>query len=272
MHTFRNIDWNRAWCADRKVRANSHDKEFWDRRAPSFAQHVQEDDTDDYVDSFMRIMNAQPGWSVLDVGCGPGTLACPLAKIVRQVTAIDFSPVMIDILKARKENAGIHNITECVAGWEDDWHDQGIEPHDVAIASRSLNCEDPQPMLTKLTSFARQSVFISCPVGDGPYDRRILEAVGKEAHANPDYIYIYNLLYQMGIYANVELIEKKIRTFASEKEAVESLRWMLPNITPTEEQALGKFVSAHLAPAGQRWKLDFERSVHWAVIWWRVAR
>ena len=270
MHTMRSIDWNRAWNDDRKTRTKINDREYWNRRAPSFTQHVKEDDKDDYISPFLRILDAQPDWSVLDVGCGPGTLACPLAKTVRQVTAIDFSPAMIALLEDRKAAVGIRNITAYMARWEDDWNALGIEPHDAAIASRSLASDDPRSLLTKLISFATRRVCISCAVESGPSDHRIIEAVGREMYTNPDYIYIYNLLYQMGIYANVSMIEKKTRSFADEEDAVDSVRWMLENLTPAEEEALRRFFSAHLVADGERWKLDYQRPVCWAAIWWNV--
>lgn len=272
METFRKIDWNRAWSEDAKMRKRGRDPEFWNRRAPSFAQHVQEDDNDDYVDTFLNAMNPRPEWSVLDVGCGPGTLACPLAKLVRRVTAVDFSSGMLEILKERKAAQGLDNLTVQLGRWEDDWQALGIERHDVAIASRSLGFDNPWEMLTKLMQFAGKRVYVSFAVGSGPFDPRVLNAVGREANSNPDYIYLYNLLYQQGIYANVALVEKKAQTFANEEEAVDSLRWMIQDATSSEEEALRRFVSAHLTPAaGKRWKVDGERSTQWAVLWWKVA-
>jgi SAM-dependent methyltransferase len=272
LQTFRSIDWNSAWNSDRVKRSEGRNREYWNRRAPSFAQHIKEGDRDEYVDPFVEIVDPQPEWSVLDVGCGPGTLSCPLAKVVRHVTAIDFSPVMIEILKARSEREGISNIVSQVASWEDDWHALGIMRHDVAIASRSLDAEDPQAFLSKLMSFATQRVYISFAVGSGPFDHRILEAVGRETQANPDYIYIYNLLYQMGIAANISLIEKSPNTFSGEEEAVDSFRWMIDNMTSAEEEALRRFLSRHLIQDGARWKLDYHRAVFWAVIWWKIRK
>jgi hypothetical protein len=74
----------------------------------------------------------------------------------------------------------------------------------------------------------------------------------------------------MGIFANVSVIEKQTPTYANAEEAVDSLRWMLENMTPAEEEALRRFIGAHLAPVGERWKLDYRRPVCWAVIWWKV--
>jgi SAM-dependent methyltransferase len=271
MLTIEKLDWNRLWSEDRQNCTTVRDQEHWNRRAPLFAQIVKANDNDDYVGPFLRIVNARPEWSVLDVGCGAGTLASPLAKIVRRVTAIDFSPAMIALLEKHKEAAGICNVTTHLARWEDDWLALGIEPHDVAIASRSLCSEDPRKLLEKLNSFARKSVYISCAVGDGPRDLRLFEAIGREAHANPDYIYIYNLLHQMGIFAHVSVIEKQTPTYANAEEAVDSLRWMVENMTPAEEEAMCRFLGAHLVPDGERWRLDYRRPVCWAVIWWKVA-
>ena len=270
MKTFRSIDWNSAWNSDQVKRSRGRDREYWNNRAPSFFQNIKEGDRDEYVDPFVEIVDAQPEWSVLDVGCGPGTLACPLAKVARQVTAIDFSPVMIDILKARCEKEGIRNIVTHVASWEDDWQVLGVERHDVAIASRSMNAEDPQTFINKLMSFATKRVYISFAVGSGPFDHRILEAIGRETHTNPDYIYIYNLLYQMGITANISLIERTPHTYSDEDDAVNSLRWMIDNMTATEEEALRGYLGRHLIRDGACWKLDYHRAVFWAVMWWKI--
>ena len=271
MNTFRQIDWNRAWLADSNSQQRGRDRDFWDRRAPSFAAHVQGEEGDEYAAAFLGFMNPGPAWSVLDVGCGPGTLACPLARRARRVTALDFSTVMIGILNERKAQGGLGNLTGIVGSWEDDWKTLGIEVHDAAIASRSMGGDDPHASLVKLMQFASQRVFITCAVGAGPHDPRILAAVGRPAHTNPDYIYIYNLLYQMGISANVQQIARRRSTFANEEEAVDSVRWMLENITPSEEEALRRFVSAELIKEGERWRLKGERLIHWALISWETA-
>lgn len=52
---------------------------------------------------------------VLDVAAGPGTLALDLAARVAHVTAVDFSPRMIDALVRAAETRGIRNVSARVA-------------------------------------------------------------------------------------------------------------------------------------------------------------
>ena len=48
-----------------------------------------------------------PGDSVLDVACGPGLVACALARVARHVTGIDLTPAMIEQAQARQRALGL---------------------------------------------------------------------------------------------------------------------------------------------------------------------
>jgi SAM-dependent methyltransferase len=47
---------------------------------------------------------------VLDVAAGPGSLTLLAARTAREVTAVDFSPAMLAVLKRRAEAAGVRNV------------------------------------------------------------------------------------------------------------------------------------------------------------------
>lgn len=53
----------------------------------------------------------QPHFSVLDLGCGPGTITADLALLVPQgkVTGIDFSESVIESARAHAQGRGITN-------------------------------------------------------------------------------------------------------------------------------------------------------------------
>jgi SAM-dependent methyltransferase len=51
---------------------------------------------------------------VLDVACGPGLVACPLAEVARHVTGIDLTPAMIEQALAKQRSKGLTNLTRVV--------------------------------------------------------------------------------------------------------------------------------------------------------------
>jgi len=266
----RQINWDALWEEDRKRSLHRNDRAHWDKRAPSFAKHVSEGS---YTKQFLKLLLPEPHWSVLDVGCGAGTLAIPLAKQTKCVTAIDFSPVMIELLRAGCRENAIDNVKAVLGSWEDDWSALGIAVHDVAIASRSFAIENPRAAIGKLNSFARKRAYISAPVADGPFDRRLFRALGREWKPRPDYIYTYNILYQMNIFANVAFItSSRNKTYESRESAYESVRWMFQNISEDEDRKLRAFLSEHLVPHGSGVRLDYDRSVRWAVMWWDIPQ
>jgi len=262
------LDWVTAWREDWRRNERHRSPEFWDQRAPSFAKHVSESD---YSDQFIEIMRPEADWTVLDVGSGAGTLALPLASRVRHVTALDFSPVMMDLLRAACQRSSIQNVTPVLGSWDDNWSLLGITKHDVALASRSMIVEDPRAALEKLNAIASRRVFVSFPVGDGPFDRRLFEALGRQLSRRADYIFAYNILHQMGILANVAfLATNRGKVYTSEIAAYESLLWMFPDASASEKAKLQDFVTQHLIGRGPTLRFDYDRTVRWAVMFWDV--
>ena len=259
-------DWNYAWQKAREGRSNMGDSTFWDKRAPAFAKHVKETA---YEKHFLEMMQPHPSWSVLDVGCGAGTLAVPLAKRISSVTALDFSAVMLDLLRQSCREEGITNISTIHGSWEDDWERLGVGTYDVVIASRSMVARDLRDAVNKLNRAALKRVCISSLVGDGPHDRRVYEAVGRTLISGPDYIYLYNLLYQMGIYATIEFITSRDwKSFKTIEDAVEGTIWMLKDVTSEELDRLRSYLVAEMVPHEGGLRFPAPKVVRWAVISW----
>jgi len=264
----KNIDWNMIWRDSHRLRKGKrNDNACWNRRAPEFADHAKKTG---YASRFIQLMNPQPDFSILDVGCGAGTLAIPLNPLVRRITAIDFSEVMIELLNQKCWEEGITNIDTRIVSWEDDWEAAGIIEHDVVIASRSLVVEDLQAAIIKLSGKARRKVIISAPVGDGPFDRHIYEAIERDFHRGPDYICVYNLLNQMGIFADVTFITNETvkKIYTNIDEAVQKINWMIEDLTADEEARLRTYFECHLIKQPEGWVLDYQHPVRWAVISW----
>lgn len=265
------LDWNERWkkaAAKRWQRTEDHSS-YWNRRAPSFGERSNDSA---YARALLAAMAPEPGWSVLDVGCGTGSLAIPLAHQVRAVTAMDFSEGMLEQLSKRTQDLGLTNLRTLHAAWEDDWDAAGVGTHDVAIASRSLVVDDLEAALVKLDRAAKRKVFITSIVGDGPRDRRALEAVGRPFQKGPDYLYVYNLLHQLGIFANVTILDTDgTCTFGSAEEAREYYEQTLHPLEAAERARLITYLAKELAPQGGRWVLRNREAIRWALIWWSKA-
>jgi len=242
------------------------DREFWNNRAKSFAGYAVQTH---YADGFLKFMDIKPEWTVFDMACGGGTLAIPLAAKVKSVTAVDFSQNMLSILDQRCKDEGIANINAILGGWEDDWRALGIVEHDIAIASRSIHEEKASRCIQKLNEMAKREVWISAPVGHGPWDARLYEFAGRSCAMGSDYIYYYNILYKLGIRASVGFVEENHRnSWATYDEAFEDQRWMFHNMTPGEEEKVKDYLNRHLIYQSGQWRLPYDRKCYWAVMWW----
>jgi hypothetical protein len=107
-------------------------------------------------------------------------------------------------------------------------------------------------------------------VGDGPFDRRIFDAIGRNLNRGPDYIYVYNLLHQMGIHAEIRFVFNGggNKVFQNIDDAFEKFNWMLGSLTPEEATNLRRYFEQHLCKTRGGWTLAYKHTVRWAVIYW----
>ncbi|MBU4154140.1 MAG: class I SAM-dependent methyltransferase [Proteobacteria bacterium] len=260
------VDWNRLWQESRKGRTwQGKTKEDWNRRAAGFARR---NTASQYVTDFISRLRLRSDMTVLDVGSGPGTLAIPVARQVRSVTAVDFSSEMLEQLGARSISEGVDNIEIVHGSWEDDWSALGLGAYDLVIASRSLSVDDLGKALIKLNACAREQVVIGDRVGSGPFDPALFRAVGREFSPGPDYIFTVNILYQMGIHATVDFIDiQEPKVYDSRQAAEDSCSWMLDQLTLEEQGALTRYLDNILIENQDGfWSMKEQRVAKWAVI------
>ncbi len=93
----------------------------------------------------------EPGMSLLDVGCGPGTITADLAELVApgRVTAVELTADALALARAETERRGVRNIEFAVADVHDlDFADGGF---DVVHAHQVLqHVGDPVRALREL--------------------------------------------------------------------------------------------------------------------------
>lgn len=264
------IDWQLLWQQSRSAKSwKSKDAGDWDKKAKAFAGRTRESP---YVDLFLSQIELNPELSVLDVGCGPGTLALPIAKQVRRVTAVDYSQGMLDLLNKEAAAKGVNNVSTVHCGWEDEWSDYGIEPHDVVIGSRSMNIPDLSGALQKLGRYAKRTIHVAERIAPSPFDPNAFAALGREFNSGPDYIYTVNMLYHLGIHPRITRIElTRDQQFTSLEAAVEGYAWMFKDLQPDERQMLEKYVKHRIVKQDDdQLIVRRDHAQRWALLTWSV--
>jgi len=236
----------------------------WDEKSKDMAASVI---NSPYVNDFISRMDLSGDEVVLDIGCGPGTLAIPLAKKVKEVIAIDFSAQMLEELKAYAEREGVTNIKTFHIGWDDDWN--VLPPIDVVVASRSMEVKDMDAALTKMSFHAKKACYLTYKAGGSFVDMDILDYIGKKVITKPDFWYIPILLYQKGYLPRIDYIQTprgSVRA-GSAYEFVQSLIWSVHHLND-EQQAKAREYYENVISKQNRAPSGF----NWAFISWETAK
>ncbi|GHV01901.1 methyltransferase [Campylobacterota bacterium] len=194
-----------------------------------------------YPEKLCSLIDSQGSETLLDIGSGVGTIALELASKFKKIYAVDFSPKMLAELSKNAADRGIKNIEAIEANIEESW--EKLPQADIAIASRSMEVSDIQTTLKNLNDHALKKVYLTYKVGGSFLHAPILEAIGRSVTPKPDYIYIVNVLYTMGIYAKVDFIpsEGKGFNYHNEDGYIQSVEWSLGALTDDEKQKLVQY-------------------------------
>jgi predicted RNA methylase len=274
------IDWNLAWKKPESGSGTSIRKmvscsDRWSdpERCRKFSDSIREND---FAASKARISSIDftPESRILDVGAGPGTLALPFSRMVSHVTAVEPSEGMRSCLRDGMEDLGSENITIVPKLWEDvDVRTDLTPPYDVVIASYSLGFPDLKEGLLKMAEASNRYVYIFWFADMiSPWQRNYAEiwerlfGIPISEYRKPNII--FNLLHQMGIYANVEITREEMRQkFSSIEEAVADQGAGLNLETEEQCTILREYLMTRLQPEGG--KLVMNSISHRAKIWWK---
>src|SRR5690606_20058675 len=92
---------------------------FWNRIARRYARQPVADEA-----AYQRKLEVtrgflRPGMEVLEFGAGTGSTSLTRAPLVGHITAIDYSPAMIEIAREKARAAGVENVRFEVSTIED---------------------------------------------------------------------------------------------------------------------------------------------------------
>lgn len=257
------VDWNGFWADKLKTK---QDKD-WDKAAEGFFKRTRNDDYQDVLFSKL-ILDRED--TVLDVGCGEGTITIPLAQKVKKVIGIDSSPKMLEYLKKRSGEK--NNIETKLMAIEDISYDK-IGDVDVVICSRSLNGIVPiEEVLTELNKIANKYVFITI---FGPENKKIEKdfdlEIGKKTEDFPAYNYFFNILFNMGIYANIERFDlNNYREYDSIDDAMDNGKFRLDLYSDSEKEQLKQYLERILTYDSKNQKYyNVKDTADWILVWWK---
>jgi len=182
------------------------------------------------------------------------------AEKVDQIYGYDFSPKMLEFARENAQIYGAKNIKFAQKAFEDDWSD--VPACDVVFASRCLEVDNLKTALNKLLSKTKKSLYITFKVGGSFVDDEILDAIEREVEQKPGFVYLLNILFQMGYLPSLSYIKAQCHggRAKSAEEFVQKTRWMLGGeLSDTEEARLAEyFNNGKYEP-----KRDF---MHWAFV------
>jgi len=263
------INWNALW--QMKINSHQRDKSVEDAKLcdDNFANlcanyMIQKKE---HTERQISKVKLSPDYSVLDIGSGVGRLSIPISKIVKNVTAVEPSQSMLACLKENIEKENARNVTYINKQWEEVLIGVDIDPHDVVIASGSLVMFEMQEALAKMDAASKGYVYLFTSADKWMNEELWERLYGNKPLPDPIFIYLYNILYNLGIYANIEFMDSVFdQRYNSLEEAVKSWK-AFTNIGPDKEAALRNYLSEKLVEAeGTLWWRPKYKSV---VIWWK---
>ena len=259
------VDWESFW-AERLTGKKNKD---WDKAAPGFYRRTHKED---YQDALFDKLILDENDTVLDVGCGEGSVTIPIAKRVKKVIGLDSSPKMLEYLEKRADDNDIDNIETRLMSIEDISCEE-IGDVDVIVCSRSLNGIIPiKEVLSELDKIANKYVFITI---FGPENKKIEKdfdrELGIQTEDFPDYNYFFNILFNMGIYANIERFDlNNYREYNTIEEAMDNGKFRLDLYSDKEKVKLKEYLERILTKDSKTGKLyNVKDKADWIMVWWK---
>ena len=272
------LDWNEVWKARQHLHESSKHSDDpshnWNKREN--AERYDSTSRSEYDERVMTTINGldiSRESRVMDIGAGPGTLAIPLASRVKEITAIEPGEGMTAIMAERMKKEGITNISIIRKRWEDIVPASDLSgQYDVVVASLSLTMEDIRLALRKMDAVSQGSVylfwFVDMPFWERMYADLLEPLHGLPYHPGPKADCLFGVLYQMGIYANIEMLPlKKEYRFTTTDEMTAFFRQRFNVRRPEQERVLDDYLKPLIRTEGSEIVISGDST--FAKIWWK---
>jgi 2-polyprenyl-3-methyl-5-hydroxy-6-metoxy-1,4-benzoquinol methylase len=273
-------DWNALWRELVEIKERNHQRksdskkgtDIWAGRALEFKEGVQRrwvrpDSSRDFI-----LSQVDENSTVLDIGAGTGAWSALLARKARRVTAVEPSAAMIEVMRGDLAAHSIANVTIVQGAWPE----VSVEPHDFSLCSHAMYaCPDLAAFLRHMDACTRRTCFLvlRAPSIDGVRAEAARHLWGQPLDS-PNFTIAYNVLLQIGIYANVQLENTglwKPRTSPSLEDALRDMkRFMDLDETGEHDAYLMDLLRRRLV--WKDGKYVWPPEVRSALVYWEVER
>jgi SAM-dependent methyltransferase len=179
--------------------------DFWERRARGF--HRSTRDTVSRDPFYLRLCKKVTTHnSVLDVGAGTGRFSLALAPKVEHIFAVEPSVAMLDFFRQDATEKDLRNISFVQKTWQEAPDNLRA---DIVICSHVIYpIRDIEPFLLKLQEATLQGCYIYVR---STHIDALTAGLWQHFHHDerclpPSYIHVLDVLYEMDIFANVEIV------------------------------------------------------------------
>jgi ubiquinone/menaquinone biosynthesis C-methylase UbiE len=259
------------WCQLRQnmilatQRTELYNPSYWDKES-----NVLDENSTHWVELTKKQLKTLPLNSevtVLDVGAGTGRMTLPMAKRARHVTALEPSEKMLKVLHENAKKQGISNIHYVNTSLED--FKIIACSYDFVVASFSLFMFDIKNAIKKMNAIASKGVYLF--LSASPWlDEAMQKALNADYNSWSDFIFIYNILYESGIAANVEVWNYELKqSFADLDSAVLKLA-QFNHISSEKTGNLRDLLKTKLVEDNGKFWYNRERKA--AALWWTTSK
>ena len=283
-------EWSAKWDAamshtenfSAEIRGKQSAPGMFDRSSKSYDQRLGHDQ--ERVHRAIALIRArgyaQPSQTALDIGSGTGIFTIPFARLYREVTSLDVSMGMQDVIRGKAADEALHNIVYQTADWHSlDLDRQGMRgAYDLVLSS--INCRGVCDFesLNKMNQASRGGCCLLTWAGPGGnnHSRALNELLlGRQLRSagGSDIIIPFNIIYALGGIPELTYAETcwEIRSKAADaEEEIAQNYWRFLDITPAVREKIHAYVAQHLEDG-----FYAERSRHRVgiMVWdaWRCA-
>jgi SAM-dependent methyltransferase len=270
--------WRDRWKEQRLALLETRKSEgtsFWNDKKAVKNHFIRElNEWRDHAEARIAGMLIRDGSRVLDIGAGTGTLSVPLAAHGCDVTAVEPSPAMGEILKEYQQEQKTREITLIPKRWEDVTLGELGEPFDAVIASYSLMVTDIGDAITKMHRSCKGTAHIFWFLTQ-PLWAQVNAGVWKQLHGTefcgePTADIMWPALYEMGIYANL-IVEPGCdpMIYPSIEDAVKEFHGRMNCTTASQDAILRDYFTRTLAKSDKGYYVN-GRALG-AHIWWNAS-